>query len=292
MIVVLHHQSKFRTVMKQPELGKKILELRQQRGLTQEELVEQCNISVRTIQRIEAGEVTPRSYTVKTILQVLDFDLEQLNRQESKVENEFKKLMLLKVDDTKEASFLTRQLNIAWIAGIIYFLIGFAEFPADWARVFDDYMLYPLWVYISIKVVVITSFVLFIRGFILCGKIFGNYLLKIASFILILISIIFYGYDIVSLFTDAEIYSSMMIAQSITAGVVGVLFGIAILRLRHALGTIGLVTGIFEIVTYGTFITVLLATFGFVLLIPMIILEIVLLYKVIGLIKTKQAEMN
>jgi transcriptional regulator with XRE-family HTH domain len=42
-------------IMKQPELGQKILKLRKQKGFTQEELVAQCNINVRTIQRIEAG---------------------------------------------------------------------------------------------------------------------------------------------------------------------------------------------------------------------------------------------
>lgn len=57
--------------MRQPQLGQKIFELRKLKGLTQEELVEQCNINVRTIQRIEAGEVSPRSYTIKTILEVL-----------------------------------------------------------------------------------------------------------------------------------------------------------------------------------------------------------------------------
>jgi transcriptional regulator with XRE-family HTH domain len=60
--------------MKQPELGKRIAELRKAKGLTQEELVEQCKLSVRTLQRIESGEVTPRSYTLKTIFAVLDFD--------------------------------------------------------------------------------------------------------------------------------------------------------------------------------------------------------------------------
>lgn len=53
--------------MKQPALGKRIFELRTSKGFTQEELVEKCNISVRTIQRIESGEVTPRSFTIKTI---------------------------------------------------------------------------------------------------------------------------------------------------------------------------------------------------------------------------------
>ena len=61
-------------IMKQPQLGQKILELRKQKGFTQEELVAQCNINVRTIQRIEAGEVNPRSYTVKIILEVLGVD--------------------------------------------------------------------------------------------------------------------------------------------------------------------------------------------------------------------------
>lgn len=61
-------------MMKQPDLGLKILELRKAKGLTQEELVERCNINVRTIQRIEAGEVTPRSYTIKSIMDALGYD--------------------------------------------------------------------------------------------------------------------------------------------------------------------------------------------------------------------------
>ena len=61
--------------MKQPELGKKILELRKSKGLTQEELVEKCNLNVRTLQRIESGEVTPRTYTVKIIFSALDCNI-------------------------------------------------------------------------------------------------------------------------------------------------------------------------------------------------------------------------
>ncbi|HTO36647.1 MAG TPA: helix-turn-helix transcriptional regulator, partial [Flavobacterium sp.] len=67
--------------MKQPELGKKISDLRKAKGLTQEELVEKCNINVRTIQRIEAGEVTPRSYTVKSILSALGYDWESVKEE-------------------------------------------------------------------------------------------------------------------------------------------------------------------------------------------------------------------
>ena len=45
------------------ELGIKIQELRKQKGMTQEDLADKTGLSVRTIQRIESGEVDPRSYT-------------------------------------------------------------------------------------------------------------------------------------------------------------------------------------------------------------------------------------
>jgi len=61
--------------MNQPDLGRKIAELRKAKGLTQEELVEQCNLNVRTLQRIESGEVTPRSYTLKVIFEALDYEV-------------------------------------------------------------------------------------------------------------------------------------------------------------------------------------------------------------------------
>lgn len=60
--------------MNQPDLGKKIAELRKAKGFTQEELVEKCNLSVRTLQRIESGEVSPRSYTIKVIFAALDYN--------------------------------------------------------------------------------------------------------------------------------------------------------------------------------------------------------------------------
>ena len=70
--------------MKQPKLGEKITQLRKQKGLTQEELIEKCNVSIRTIQRIEAGEVMPRSYTLKAILSVLEYDFKEIQYQDFK----------------------------------------------------------------------------------------------------------------------------------------------------------------------------------------------------------------
>lgn len=62
--------------MNQPDLGKRIVELRKAKGLTQEELVAKCNLSVRTLQRIESGEVTPRSYTMRIIFEALDYNIQ------------------------------------------------------------------------------------------------------------------------------------------------------------------------------------------------------------------------
>ena len=61
--------------MNQPDLGLKIAELRQQNGLTQEKLAEYCDVSTRTIQRIESGEVEPRSFTRNSLSNILEFDL-------------------------------------------------------------------------------------------------------------------------------------------------------------------------------------------------------------------------
>jgi len=60
--------------MNQPELGLKVAELRQLKALTQEQLAEMCEVSPRTIQRIESGEVDPRAYTLQCLRAALDFD--------------------------------------------------------------------------------------------------------------------------------------------------------------------------------------------------------------------------
>ena len=47
------------------------------KGLTQKELSERSNISIRSIQRIENGEIIPRSHTLKTLAEILDLSFEE-----------------------------------------------------------------------------------------------------------------------------------------------------------------------------------------------------------------------
>jgi len=67
--------------MNQPDLGRKVAELRQQKGFTQEQLAEKCEVNPRTIQRIESGEVDPRTYTLQCLSRELDFDFLKGNNQ-------------------------------------------------------------------------------------------------------------------------------------------------------------------------------------------------------------------
>ncbi|MCD4672452.1 MAG: helix-turn-helix domain-containing protein [Anaerolineaceae bacterium] len=65
--------------MNQPDLGLKVTEVRQQKGFTQEQLAEHCEVSTRTIQRIESGEVEPRPFTRNSLSNTLDFDFNESN---------------------------------------------------------------------------------------------------------------------------------------------------------------------------------------------------------------------
>lgn len=278
--------------MKQPELGRKILALRQEKGLTQEELVEQCNISVRTIQRIEAGEVTPRSYTVRTILDALDYDLSELKNEEHPAKTEMRTLLLLDVEDSKEANYLTKQLIIAFVAGISFFLITIPEMFADYKIISDQEYIFSTTFYVVLKLLVIASGLLFYRGLILVGKLFQNYLLKISGLLMLILCVVFYLTDIVALYTEIMDYTYILVTESICFGLVGILFGIALLRLKAPLKSLGLVAGILEIMAGATFLTIILALIGVFAWSAALIVEIILLYRVVDLLKIKMKEFS
>jgi len=71
--------------------GQLIRELRLKKGITQEDLAARTDISVRTIQRIENGEVDPRAYTLQTIAAVLEVDFDVLNKAETELNETLEK---------------------------------------------------------------------------------------------------------------------------------------------------------------------------------------------------------
>lgn len=227
--------------MKQPELGQKIAELRKEKGLTQEELVDLCNISVRTIQRIETGEVTPRSYTVKTILSALGHDLKDIREEE--IPSKSRK----------------RTLQLGWIFGIIYLLLGFLEGPVDMMRFSEDLtgtpgsFFFPVEdysqsFYLLLKILVLGSYIFFIRGFVALGSRLNNSLLKIISMLLIGLMIFTIAHDITSLFWTPVDQLFVLMGISVAFGVLGVIFGISLIQIQKTLGPICLIAGILEII--------------------------------------------
>lgn len=272
--------------MKQPELGKKIIELRKQKGLTQEELVEKCNITVRTIQRIEAGETTPRSYTIKMILNALGFDYEKVFEKEYKA-GKFDKILKIFPSNIKKV------LMISFIAGIVYFVIGFAETAyyfisfsdlstdANWSDILiNNYERYSSYkVYILIKIISVISFSFFMRGYVLVGSYCKNYLIEVMAFLMIFMNIIFEISEIISINFDDSLFAFILTSKTLTIGIIMIFFGVGILKLKH-FGNLSSVTGIVEIITGICFASVFLSVIGLFALLPLELLEILLIYRI------------
>ena len=64
--------------MPQNELGKRVIEERIRRGMSQEDLASESLLSLRTIQRIESGQTSPRGDTLKRLAAALKVPVEDL----------------------------------------------------------------------------------------------------------------------------------------------------------------------------------------------------------------------
>ncbi len=275
--------------MKQPDLGKKLTELRKAKGLTQEELVEKCNINVRTIQRIEAGEVTPRSFTVKVILAAMDYTLGDINAEEAP-SNQKSPSSDDPLSKPHNSQFTIKSLTAAWMFGIVYFVMGFFEGAAEYFRFEDNEMIFSIPVYISVKLVCIISFVFFQRGFLELGNLYNNYLMKIASMILITMHVLLGLHDIVSVFYDAEERFAVLIGAAVTYGAVGIIYGISLRRLEPHVGRSAEVAGILEIAAALFFFTIAFGFIGEMILVPAELIEILILFKALESVKGKSIQ--
>jgi transcriptional regulator with XRE-family HTH domain len=60
------------------ELGERIIKIRKEKGITQVELGDRCDIEKPNMRRIEAGGTNPTILTLKKICQGLNIDLNEL----------------------------------------------------------------------------------------------------------------------------------------------------------------------------------------------------------------------
>lgn len=268
--------------MKQPELGLKIAGLRKQKNLTQEELVERCHVSVRTIQRIEAGEVIPRISTIKIILAAMDEDINQLidSTSPSHKPNFLKYLLMIASNDSVKTNGFGTALLLGAISGAVYLALEILLTALDVAWIYDELDATGNAVYVVATVCSALSFFFFMRGFVALGHLFENSLIRIGAYMLMIGFFAIAALDIYSLFFLSK--EALIIPYSVASvilGSLGIVFGVALIKLQDGMGELSKVAGILEIIVGCLLITVLLFFLAYVVLIPAVILEIILLYK-------------
>ena len=268
--------------MIQPQLGEKIAELRQAKGLTQTELAEMCNLGLRTIQRIESSEVNPRSFTLKVIFSSLDYEIEEkpMNSKFMTIISEyFNRLITGNFDNIPVRKITGIYLRNAFIAGILFLLFGFVVAGLDIQRSNSDLSVVTLIFYILLKLVLSVLSVIYLGGFIVLGNKFKNQILIISSLISIFAVSIFSFYEIFSLFYNAIEKQTIDGGKSITFGIIEIIFGIGLLRSSKSYGSSATLAGIFNIIEGFFFLTVIFWFIGSILTIPAQIFEIIILYK-------------
>jgi len=195
--------------------------------------------------------------------------------------------LLLDTDENKPADFLTKQINLAWNIGILHFIFGFLEAAAHYFQSESDEMIFGVTGYVIIKLSVLVTFVLFQRGFILIESLFKNY---------------FCNRD----FWDKHAAGLRCGHCFFRLSRTKVCLGRRICKLwsnRYCLWFfIGPArtcywhyckkAGIFEAIAGCFFITIVLFFIGHILLIATEIVEIIMVFKVIEIIKLKQTEYN
>lgn len=95
--------------MKSTQFAERLTYQRKLKGFSQEQLADRTKVTVRTIQRIEKGEVTPHLRTVKLLAAALEVDVDDL----------------LQLDDPREENIQTKWLLLMHSSPFIGFLMPF-----------------------------------------------------------------------------------------------------------------------------------------------------------------------
>ncbi|MBS9522983.1 helix-turn-helix domain-containing protein [Litoribacter alkaliphilus] len=246
--------------MKQPQLGQRIQEWRKAKGWTQEELVEKCSLNVRTLQRIEAGEVSPRPFTIKAIMEALEINQEEMSSHSESTEP----------DDN-------RWFQLAFLAGTVYLLTTMVEFGLDFTFYGGEKVNGLL--YASIKAIVMVGFSGFMWGFYKLGEKLNNKLMQISSALLAVGVLIFTSIDIYKFFILGNAMPEYLPIEAVVFGGMYVIFGLAFINERKQAGTLFLISGILGVVVGIGFLSVIFALPSLFILAVFEILCLVLLYQ-------------
>jgi len=126
------------------------------KGLTQKELSERSNISVRSIQRIENGDIVPRSHTLKTLAEILGLSFETFMQS-----TQNQRIAISEGEEVEPAIGLTHTQRIILSIGVCLIILFLAwAFTAQLAN-FPETS-FELFLFIAGVLVVITGTLLFV----------------------------------------------------------------------------------------------------------------------------------
>lgn len=259
--------------MLQPELGRRLTALRKAKSLTQEELAEKSHVSARTIQRIEAGEVLPRFSTAKILVAALGESMESWTNQNPQA---------MQTTTLSSPNHNSNVVLTAVIAGAIYLVTEIIVSSLDivWMSSDEQWGTVMNSIYISLTVVLVIAYFLFIRGFLVLSTVFENGLLRISAYFLAGMVALLSVIDVVFLGTeDFEVLILPYATAAVLMGTLCIVFGIALLRLQDSMGELSKIAGVLEILMGLCLVTVVLFFVSYVILIPAVIVEILVLYR-------------
>lgn len=237
--------------MKQPELGRKLSEMRKAKGLTQEDLVAKCNLSVRTIQRIEAGEVTPRSYTVRALFDALGVEWEDEGCVQAEV-----------VKEALPAS-LRQIIRVSIAAGIVYFLVSIIEFTMEMTMTNGSEKI-SFAFYLPVKVISFMCHSVFLFAFFRIAAFSENWTLQAGAWLMILVNFIASCVQIFLVhLSGIPVDLTIGILSLVSFGVVYLIFGFGLLKFDSPWKSVAGPLGVLCMVTGFLLITVLGAILGF-----------------------------
>lgn len=252
--------------MNQPELGNKISAIRNQKGITQKELSEAGNIDIRTLQRIESGEVTPRLSTLRLIAGALSTDFNVFNGNEEKV-----------------AGFVSADVLLALVFTGMACLFSWILFSPIGPK--SDFFLS---VNLLAGIVYTLSGMFFYYGFYLIGKMQENQLMRYSALIIMITMPMFLLFVLITTeFSFAKYISHLIV---IVSGINSIVFGIGLLKAGSQHSILYRGAGILQMLIAPFFIIPIpaLSIVGCWLTIPFMLILIAILYREYSDSKTRQ----
>jgi len=218
--------------------GKKIAGLRSDRKLTQKELADRAGIDIRTLQRIESGEVIPRYSTLLLICGVLECDPDVFQT--------------LREEGAPNTAKLFLALSITGLVYLISWLFYGSPFPRP------EFALN--WSFV-IGIVYMLSAVLFFYGFRVLGSRYHNGLLRVSSIVVMVLVPLFFF----STLPDPVRFGFILHIRTLLVllfGINGLLFGSALLRIKSPVRNIYIFAGIIQLLQAPFYILPFPLTWG------------------------------